>query len=603
MKRTALLATAAAVALATAGCSDSGSGGGKHGGTFTTIDGNHPIDVSAPINPYNQSSNAYTGYDAMQLAWQKNSLTDPNQFYPGIAKSWQIAEDQSKITVELQPKAKWSDGTDVTADDIKVSAAVAFTQASGAFQVSPGAAGGLGEVKVLGSKKVEFDQAPGAKNNTFAKNVLTLYVLPKSVYSSQLPANFWDQLKTAIDPNATDAAAQKAAQDAITALGKKLVAFGPKKDISCGPFVLQRLNPSEALLVKNKYYFNADKIGPDKIISKNYSGNEQIWNYLIAGKLDMAPYTATPTNVVQKILSKSGNKKITSVSQVVASLAFNQSVHPFDNVHVRRGLAYLIDRKQVTKVGEPESGAASVTTSGLHAKVASSVLGDTFAKLNKYDVDKAKAEQELTQGGLVKNGNTWTFNGQPFTFNVQVPNGFTDWVSGAQSIASQLTDAGIAVKVQTSADYATYLKELAAGKYPVGFWLMGLGPGNYNAYQRLYGSANGWQLFGGQVVHKPAGQSGNWMGGPETADVAGLGTVNPGQLTYQLSQVDPDQQKSIVAKLAQFTNDQLPVIQLWDYVNVQFANTTRFSDFPPDYGDMERLSPGVWMQLGYIHKK
>ncbi|MGA8116863.1 MAG: ABC transporter substrate-binding protein [Actinocatenispora sp.] len=605
MKRT-VVATVTAVGtlaalLAAAGCTDSSASAG--GGVFTAVT-TAKVDVNAPINPYNQSTKAYNGYNSMHLAWEKNSKTDPNAFYPGIAKSWDLSSDNLKLTVHVQPNAKWSDGKPVTAQDIKTSAAVSFTQGGGAFAVSPGTAGGLGDIKVVDNKTVEFDQAPGSANNAFARNILTLNVLPDSVWGKQLPGDVWDTIKTATDPKA-DKKDQADAQETMTKLGKKLVDYGPDKDVSCGPFVLQRVNPGEAVLKKNKYFYAADKIGPSTAVIKNYSGNQQVWNYLIAGKLDTAVYTSTPTNVVKKILARQGNDTITGFSPVAASLAFNQSNKPFDNVHVRRGLAYLIDRKLTTKIGEPESGTASKASTGLVGEAADAVLGaDAVSKLNPYDHDVAKGEKELKAAGLKKSGGKWQLaNGKPLTVDIQVPTGFSDWIAGAKSISSQLTKVGVTSQVKTSADYATYLSEIAEGKYAVGFWLTALGPVNYNAYARLYGPSNGWTQFGAQVKHSAPGKDGNWMGGAETATVPGLGKVNPGELTNQLAQQDLPSQKETVTKLAQYTSDQLPAIQIWDYTNVQFVNTTRFTNYPKQDSDVLRLPAGVWMQLGYIQPK
>lgn len=602
MNRTALAAVTAAgmlAALAVTGCTDSSS---SSGGVFTAI-GATTIDVNAPINPYNQSTKAYVGYNSMKLGWQKNSLTDANAFYPGLAKSWKLSSDGLKLTVHLQPKAKWSNGKPVTATDIRTSAAVSFTQGSGAFAIQPGAAGGLGAVKVVNSRTVEFDQAAGSANNSFVSNILNMFVVPTSQWGKQLPGNIWSVIKTATDPHAASKA-QSDAQSTLTALGKKLVDFSPKKDVSAGPFVLERVNPGEAVLTKNKYFYAADKIGPTTVVLKNYSGNQQIWNYLIAGQLDAAIYTATPANVAKKILARKGNSMITGFSPVAASLAFNQSYKPFDNVHVRRALAYLIDRKLTTKIGESQSGTAAQTTTGLISRAANAWIGqDAVNKLNQYPHSVAKGEAELRKAGMTKSGGKWMYHGKQFTVNIQAPNGFSDWIAGAKSIASQLTDVGIASQLKTSADYATYLSEIAEGKYEVGFWLTALGPSTYNAYARLYGPSNGWNQYGAQVRHSPAGKNGNWMGASETATVPGLGTVNPGVLTNELSQESIAQQKATVLKLAKYSNDQLPAIQIWDYTNIQYVNTSRWTDFPPNDSDLLRQQPGVWMQLGYIHKK
>src|SRR4029453_10364028 len=286
-------------------------------------------------------------------------------------------------------------------------------------------------------------------------------------------------------------------------------------------------------------------------------------------------------------------------------LAFNQKYAPFDKVEVRRALAYLIDRAAVTKVAEPDSGKPAEHTSGLIEDAAKSWIGDgELGKLNTYAVDKAKADALLTQAGLSKKDGKWALaDGSPFTFKIQVPNGFSDWIAGAKNIANQLTDFGIAVDAQTSADFAVYQKEMAEGKYAAGFWLIALGPSTYNAYARLYGGANGWAAFGGQLTHNPAGTKGNWIGGAETATIDGLGTVNPGGLPYQLSQLPVDQAKDTIVKLAKYTNAQLPMIQMWNYVNVQFVNTTRYENFPPNDCECLRLTHGVWMQLGYIQPK
>jgi hypothetical protein len=96
---------------------------------------------------------------------------------------------------------------------------------------------------------------------------------------------------------------------------------------------------------------------------------------------------------------------------------------------------------------------------------------------------------------------------------------------------------------------------------------------------------------------------GNWIGGAESATVTGLGTINPGELTYQLSQMPVDQAKDTIVKLAKYTNEQLPMIQMWNYVNVQFINTTRYDNYPPDNCECLRLPHGAWMQLGYIQPK
>ncbi|MCT9934198.1 ABC transporter substrate-binding protein [Planotetraspora sp. A-T 1434] len=602
MKRLAAIAALASVATATACGSGTGTSTGTSagtsdpsGGVYTTIDGSKQINASAPVNPFNPVGSVFAGYNGMTLAWPKNDPIDPNQFYPALASDWTATPDQSEVVIHLQPKARWSDGKPVTSEDVRVSIGLAYTQGGTAYALDPKAAGAAATIQVVDPRTIRITQGAN-KSGTFLSNLLSTVVVPAHVFGSLLPADFWHTLKVAQD--GTGAAADRA-KAVITGLAEKVIAFSPPRDVSAGPFVLERVNPGAALLKRNPYFYNSGLIGPDKVKVLNYTGNEQIWNYLIAGKLDNAPFTSVPTAVMDRIRETRGSQVIKGYSPVSTSMAFNQSRKPYDNVHVRRALAYLIDRNQVTRIASPEGGTAAATTSGIHAKAAKAWLGDGFGALDPYRFDPAKAAAELRAAGMTRKGDRWAMpDGTPWKVEIHVPASFSDWVSAAKSITSQLSDHGIDATVVTAADYTLYLGELAAGKYDVGFWLIGLGPSPYNIFQRLFGQANGWQMFGGHLKHVAPGAEGNWMGGPETVD-----GVNPGELTSRLQFASPDEQKRIVASLARVANEQLPVVQLWDYVNTQFVNTSRYTAFPPDDSDALRLSSGVWMQLGMIKKR
>ncbi|MFD2353205.1 hypothetical protein ACFSTC_33815 [Nonomuraea ferruginea] len=91
------------------------------------------------------------------------------------------------------------------------------------------------------------------------------------------------------------------------------------------------------------------------------------------------------------------------------------------------------------------------------------------------------------------------------------------------------------------------------------------------------------------------------MGGAEKVEVDGT-EINPGELTGKLNSVSAEEAKPIMLQLAKAANQDLPVIQLWDYVNTQFTNTSRFTGFPEQESDLLRLPAGVWIQLGMVKK-
>ncbi|GAA1976721.1 ABC transporter substrate-binding protein [Catenulispora subtropica] len=605
-QKTLAAAVAAAVALtALSACSSSSSkksnggtssGGAKDGGVYTSIDANNQITAGAPMNPFNAAPNMFLGYNQMSLGFDKKNPSDPNDFFPGLAASWTASD--AGLTVQLQPNAKWSDGTPVTAADIKTSLAIAYTQgtagpAAGNFEIS--------DVKDLGGGKVEIDEVPGVKNLYFQRLVLSATIVNDKVYSGQLPADVWTTIAAA---QGSDAAAAKSAADKLTAAGKPIAAFAPAKDISAGPFVLTRVGPGEALLDRNPNFFAVSKVSPKQVILRHYSGNQQIWGYMNNGELDSAPYTAMPTNILDQVL-KAGYTRVDAPSYVSASIAFNEKQAPYDKTAVRQALAYVIDREAVTKVGEPVGGMTTPYTTGLiHSQTDTFLSDDQKAALNAYKPDTAKAATLLQGAGFTKDGSgQWHLpDGTQWTITLQTVNGFSDWISASTIVANELTAFGIKTTPAVTADFATYQKEMAAGKYAVGWWLVALGPQTDKAYNRIYGSADGYTVKNGQATHSDTSPA-NWQHTPATYTVNGQ-SIDPGQLTAQLSVTPVSDQKPIIAQLAAATNQELPMIQIWDYTKVGFYNEKHFTNFPKSGQDALLLNPpGVWMMQGFVQAK
>lgn len=571
--------TATVAAMATLGalsaCSP-GTQAASGGAVFTTIDGTNPITVGAPMNPFNAAGNTFVGYDTMQLGFSKQNAADPNDAFPGLAASWTITP--TGITVQLQPGAKWSDGTPVTANDIKVSMAIALTQGNatvGAGFLSQGL--DVASVKAVGADGVEIDQVPGADNLNFGRLVLTQDIVSAKVYGGLLPADIWQTIAAS---ESTDATTAQNAVNTLTTIGQKVSAFAPTTDVSAGPFVLTRVNPGSAVLDRNKDFYAVGKISPKQVVLRHYTGNEQIWSYMTSGELDAAPYTSIPSNVLSQILG-AGYTRENSVSFVDAAIAFNESVAPYNLTAARQALAYVIDRQAVTKVGEPVGGTANKYNTGMIDSAAQSLLTPAqLGALNPYSPDTAKATALLQGAGFTKSGNQWLLpDGKPWTITLQTVNGFSDWIAASTVVASELTAFGIPTKPAITADFATYKKEMAAGKYAVGWWLTALGPQTANAYQRYYGSDDGYTATGATATHTDATSAGNWEHTPTSYSLNGT-SFDPGQLTARLSTLQVAAQQPIVAQLAAVSNQQLPMIQIWDYTNVQFTLSQRFTDFP-----------------------
>lgn len=605
MRRVAVSLTAVALVLAACSNGDGSEGDGgdgeeavAQGGTFTTFISR--LDATAPTNPYNPDGNSFLGFNSMRMAWTANHPTDPRHFYPGLAENWEWTDDFTELVVELNPEATWSDGEPVTTEDVVVSSNIAYTRGSGAHILQPGAAGTVSDAEVVDEHTIRFTQDPEEPTGTFINGILDMTIVPAHIYGELLPEDFPSVLETA---RGEDDDAEEA-REQISEVGDQVIEFQPEEDISAGPFILERINPSEALLVRNEQFFDNDLVAPDNVVVRNYTGNEQIWDFLQAGDLDFGPFVATPTDVMEGIEAVDGNRADVSYSPVVASMAFNQSHEPFDDLNVRRGLAYAIDYEQMVEIGSPTGGTAPVTTSGIHGEVLDNWLGEAAGDLEVYDQDLDRAADEFEAAGMTQEDGRWMLaDGSPFEVPIQVVDGFTDWIDAADNVATQLQEFGVDADVHTSPDSAVHEEQMFNGEFPVQFWLVGLGPDPYNIFQRIYGQTSGWTVSGGQLQYAEPGEGTNWMGLEESLDVEDIGEVNPGELAHELNRANEERVAEIMEILARTTNEHLPAIQMWDYINTQFENTNRFLIETPE--DSRRLGgvtnpSGVWMTQGWI---
>jgi len=581
----ALAVVLSAAGVAACGGSNTDPSGGSKGAVFTTIDETHPITAGAPMNPYNASGNSFATYDQIDLGYSQNSSLNPNAAYPGIASSWTL-QPGGALLVHLQPNAGWSNGKPVTANDVKTSVAIAF--AEGTQPVN------LKSVTVLGSKEIRFNPQPGTTNQLFTSEALETIVVPSSEYNAELPSGIW----STIAASQGSGAAATRAQATLTKLGKKIDDFAPGTDVSAGPFYVERLNSGEALLLRNTHFFAASRIAPKEVVIRNYTGNEEIWQYLEGGELSAAPYTSMPTNVLKKVLSVSGNHESNALSYTAASLAFNEKDYPYGITKVRQALAYLLNRAQITKVGEAVSGLPAETQTGMVDGIVPDWLTSAQrSRLNPYAYSPSKAASLLQSAHFTKRGGQWYMpNGKPFKMTIEVCSGFSDWIAAATYMTKQLTAFGIKSTTGIASDYATYLADIANGDYATGFWLNALGPAISNAYSRVWGANIN------AVGSTPSPTKNDFLHTPSTYNVAGVGTINPNTLTESLAGLPTAKAKPVVAKLAAAYDQQLPMITLWDYRLIQFVNTKSFTDFPTSDGLLNN-PPGLWMWNGYVHAK
>lgn len=241
--------------------------------------------------------------------------------------------------------------------------------------------------------------------------------------------------------------------------------------VGTGPFKFKEWTPNDHVtIVKNPDYWNADRIPHlDEVIFKPYADQAAELNALQAGDIDFAQ-TIAPNDIAS--LKSNADFQIVDRGDSCnyGGLQFNQTHKPLDNAHIRRAIAYAVNKQSY--IDTFYAGLAVPADNWMPPAT-------TYYKalnLPTYDVQKAK--DEITASGL--SGDALSLE---FWYPSDVARPYMPDPKGlAEAIASDLEAVGFKVSFKTAGWRTGYLADEAVGKYPM--WLLGWtcdwpGPDNF----------------------------------------------------------------------------------------------------------------------------
>ncbi len=326
-----------------------------------------------------------------------------------LAKSWSWV-DAKTLSVTLNAAAKFSDGTAVTADDVR--ATYMFFKDDKIANPSPrkGAFANVKNVTAKDPATVIFELTE--PDSTFVLNLVV----------GVLPAKF-------------------ATKDMLT----------DKDQVpGCGPFQLKSVSPSGLEFAVNPAYSLGAKPKVKGVLIKVVKDENTRYAKLQAGELDL----------VQNLLNRD---KLTDISKSNPALAvvkraglnttylgFNMRDKTVGNVLVRQAIAHAIDKQKIIKYvlnGMAVPADTLITpTDPFHSKT---------VHAPEYDVEKAKTL--LDQAGFKADGKK-----PRLTVSYKTTTDLTR-VAVAKAIASDLKKVGIDVNVETL-EWGRFKADVEAGK-------------------------------------------------------------------------------------------------------------------------------------------
>lgn len=439
-KRTAWIALAVALSLTLSACGAKKETTPTQGSGTQTAATNKSLTVgmwSAPniFNPLTYT----TTYDqtVISLIYPRLLVMDPDlKFVGSLADKWEANATKDVFTFHINDKAKWSDGTPITSEDVLYTmAALAHpdtptTRRSQIDTIKGLDTNGMNQakdtniegIKIVDQKTIQFStKSPVAEDAFYEKVGVNIYVMPKSVLSKVTDYKNVDKNEWALKP-------------AVTGGAYKFVEYKTGAHIELAP--------------NADYWLGAPKL--EKLFVKIV--NQASFAAAIEkGEIDVsggAGVGEVPITDWEKVSKLSNVTPVTYVAPSYQYMDINNTLPEFQNAKVRQAVAYAINRELI--VQRLLKGEGEVLNTPLNS--ANKYYMKDIQSEYKYDPEKAK--KLLAEAG-------WDANKEVV---ILTPTGNVVREQSADIIMANLQEVGMKAKVE-KVDFPTRQTRAKAGDF------------------------------------------------------------------------------------------------------------------------------------------
>jgi len=333
-------------------------------------------------------------------------FTNKSEMVPELAESWEY-KDETTLVVKLKENVKFSDGTPMTADDVK------FTYEMALDSNSSSSLAGLKSIDVLDPYTVQLNLE--GYDNEFLVNLSSINVgiQSKKAYESGMDQPYL---------------------------------------IGTGQYKLEEwVSGDHVTFVKNENYWDPENAGKaEKITFRPILEASSRTIALQNGEIDVA--IDPPVNELD-ILAK--DESVTVYEQPGTRLfyfAFNVTKEPWNNVTLRQAVASAINRQDVIEVAVGGKGTPQTT-------ILNRGLWGFYDEMEGFPYNIEKAKELMAEAGYPDGG---------LTAKLLIANS-TPYTNIATVIQSNLKEIGIDVTIETVED-ATLKETCVKGEQELYLW-------------------------------------------------------------------------------------------------------------------------------------
>lgn len=414
-----------------------GGDGIVRGGTVIVSEGQATPFVRN-FNPYAPDPTRWTQGSMYETLLVYNPV-DGGVPTPWLAADFEWADDLLSLTFTLQEGVQWNDGEEFNADDVVFS----FELIDEFPAIDRGG--------ILGW----YDSVEKVDDYTVKVNLSEVYTLAPEVIASNVwivPEHDWSDV-----------------EDPVTFTNPEPVATGMLATVG-------NLTDQVLELCRNENYWQVAEDGEpypyiECIRHPLYPGNDPANLAAVNGELDWIGNFIADIDATYVAADPENHHYYFWPGGATVQLYANTTMAPYDDVEFRRAMSAAIDYEAVTSIGmygytEPSNAVA------LGPRYETWVSNEALEKaaemgLAAYNPDLA--EEILDAAGYVDaDGDGWRDmpSGDPIQFEVQVVNGWSDWVTSVQIISENFQDIGLNATMVTP-DFGAWLANLQNGSYEV----------------------------------------------------------------------------------------------------------------------------------------
>ncbi len=353
---------------------------------------------------------------------------------PWLAESGTWTDDTTFV-VTLRPNMTWSDGEELTAEDVAYTFNLGKEYATIWFSPMWNY---VESVTATSDKEVEFKLTAEPLFQEFENNLYNVPIVPKHLWEG------------------------KSEED--------ITVGANENPVGSGAYLYLANSEDRNIWVRNENWWGIDVFGepaPKYIVDIRTSSNNVALGMVLKGELDLS------NNFLPGVAEMADKGYVKTyyadapymLSANTAVLFLNTTIKPLDDAAFRRALAFAIDVPSIVNVAYAQLVKAA-SPSGLLPVLDRFVDQDVMAELG-YSFDTAKAKQMLADAGYKDvdgDGFVETPDGETFELEVTCPNGWTDWMAAIDIIASSSQAAGINVKAAYP-DQGAWNTELQGGTF------------------------------------------------------------------------------------------------------------------------------------------